>query len=557
MLKIINKNLNILLNIFLWLFILPLLFVLTIIQPDNIFTFNFSDIYINIYFIYFLLWFIFLILFRFLKISNNIIKEELLYSIKFIVFITVLYALSSNTVHHFIIENSWNSNLYFRAYWKVAFFYFALALIISPIVSFIKNNFIRENLLFIRKILWILAFIFTLKHWIEYFSMEYLYHWKYYQDISFFDYVYKKLLDRYDALSWVIVWILMMVLWLTSNKVSVKLFWWKWWKLIQSLVYPTFLLVVIHVALSSRFDKFYIALTLIVVWLRTISYFSQNSVSKTWKTTKYICIPCWYIYDEAAWDPDSWLEPGTKFEDIPDDWYCPVCWVSKADFEPYFDEENDIFGWYLWEVVWYNMLVEDVLELSLKVNDNLEVLRGQYAILLLNDFDWEFSRAYSIVEYKNNIIKFWIKLKDTWRWWRRLKTIKIWDTIKIKWIYWDFVLIDTENPKVFIATWTWLSPIINMISWDLKSKNNKLFFWVQKEKDLFYLDKINNIKNLETYIYLSREEVKWYKYWRIDLSKYDFDINTEFYICWNPALVESNKKYLSEKWFKNVYSEKF
>ncbi|NLZ46712.1 MAG: rubredoxin [Clostridiales bacterium] len=48
---------------------------------------------------------------------------------------------------------------------------------------------------------------------------------------------------------------------------------------------------------------------------------------------KYECTICGYIYDEAVGDPDSGLEAGTKFEDIPDDWTCPLCGVSKDDFE--------------------------------------------------------------------------------------------------------------------------------------------------------------------------------------------------------------------------------
>ncbi len=47
---------------------------------------------------------------------------------------------------------------------------------------------------------------------------------------------------------------------------------------------------------------------------------------------KYICKTCGLIYDEEFGDPDSGLAPGTRFEDIPDDWYCPLCLVSKDDF---------------------------------------------------------------------------------------------------------------------------------------------------------------------------------------------------------------------------------
>ncbi len=48
---------------------------------------------------------------------------------------------------------------------------------------------------------------------------------------------------------------------------------------------------------------------------------------------KYQCGPCGYIYDPAEGDPDSGIAPGTPFEDLPDDWVCPVCGVSKDMFE--------------------------------------------------------------------------------------------------------------------------------------------------------------------------------------------------------------------------------
>ncbi len=51
------------------------------------------------------------------------------------------------------------------------------------------------------------------------------------------------------------------------------------------------------------------------------------------KMKKYRCIPCGYIYDPAVGDPDGGIEPGTAFEDIPDDWQCPICFVSKDEFE--------------------------------------------------------------------------------------------------------------------------------------------------------------------------------------------------------------------------------
>lgn len=46
---------------------------------------------------------------------------------------------------------------------------------------------------------------------------------------------------------------------------------------------------------------------------------------------KYEC-PCGYVYDPEVGDPDGGIAPGTAFEDIPDDWVCPVCGLSKEDF---------------------------------------------------------------------------------------------------------------------------------------------------------------------------------------------------------------------------------
>ena len=48
---------------------------------------------------------------------------------------------------------------------------------------------------------------------------------------------------------------------------------------------------------------------------------------------KYECTVCGYIYDPAEGDPDNGIDPGTKFEDLPDDWVCPVCGATKDQFE--------------------------------------------------------------------------------------------------------------------------------------------------------------------------------------------------------------------------------
>ena len=48
---------------------------------------------------------------------------------------------------------------------------------------------------------------------------------------------------------------------------------------------------------------------------------------------RYVCTACGYVYDPEVGDVDGGIAPGTAFNDIPDDWVCPVCGVSKDMFE--------------------------------------------------------------------------------------------------------------------------------------------------------------------------------------------------------------------------------
>jgi rubredoxin len=51
----------------------------------------------------------------------------------------------------------------------------------------------------------------------------------------------------------------------------------------------------------------------------------------------WICVVCGLVYDPVLGLPEDGIPAGTAFEDIPDDWSCPDCGVSKEDFEPHQD----------------------------------------------------------------------------------------------------------------------------------------------------------------------------------------------------------------------------
>jgi len=65
------------------------------------------------------------------------------------------------------------------------------------------------------------------------------------------------------------------------------------------------------------------------------TYVDQSLLQKkdtTLKYKKFKCPVCGYVYDEENGDPENGIDPGTLFDDLPDDWVCPVCGTEKEDF---------------------------------------------------------------------------------------------------------------------------------------------------------------------------------------------------------------------------------
>jgi len=67
------------------------------------------------------------------------------------------------------------------------------------------------------------------------------------------------------------------------------------------------------------------------------SYNQKNSIPRKKKMTdnnKWVCISCGYIYDPAVGDSSQGIAGGTAFEDIPEQWKCPICYADKDHFDP-------------------------------------------------------------------------------------------------------------------------------------------------------------------------------------------------------------------------------
>ncbi len=66
---------------------------------------------------------------------------------------------------------------------------------------------------------------------------------------------------------------------------------------------------------------------------KTAPSYIEEKKTEAPESGKYRCTVCGWIYDPEIGDPDGGIAPGTPFEQIPDDWVCPVCGAAKSDFE--------------------------------------------------------------------------------------------------------------------------------------------------------------------------------------------------------------------------------
>ena len=69
-----------------------------------------------------------------------------------------------------------------------------------------------------------------------------------------------------------------------------------------------------------------------IVFLTPLTSIIINPKQQTTTMQKYVCDVCGYEYDPAVGDPENGIEPGTAFEDLPEDWVCPLCSVGKDQF---------------------------------------------------------------------------------------------------------------------------------------------------------------------------------------------------------------------------------
>lgn len=348
---------------------------------------------------------------------------------------------------------------------------------------------------------------------------------------------------------------------LTSSKWAMKKMG-KYWKWLHRSVYLIIIFVVAHVVLLKSFlhlEYWPLIILILYFFFKILEWRGiripqkQNVRYPIWK--KWICLPCGYIYDPIIGDEDSGIAPWTEFTDIPDNWRCPDCGVSKSDFVP-FDETNPPVS-FAAKIIEKKFLNPTTIELTIETEEEIPSFPGQYVSFYWNDSEGEFRRSYSIAKRSGKSFTFLIKLMKMGRGARILKEVSLNADIRIAWVFGSFRLQDTQNPKIFIATGTGLSPIYGMITSLNSQIKKKIYFSVALHEDLFYLDELESIQDLESFIHLTREKSEIHREGRIDIDSIMATPETEWYLCGNPGIITEAREKLQKRWFTHVYSEEF
>lgn len=336
------------------------------------------------------------------------------------------------------------------------------------------------------------------------------------------------------------------------------------WKRLHRTVYIVIILTVVHVVLLKWYKEFEVWQVLLLLayfgfkvleW-RGFSFLKRDTPKVYPKWQKWLCIPCGYIYDPSIGRVEDGLKAGTEFSDIPDDWRCPECGVTKADFIPVTDDAKLPIG-YEARIVEKIFLNPVTLKLIIELSSELQSIPGQFATFMWSDSEWEFNRSYSITEHDGNRLAFLIKLTDLGRGARLLRDIAPDTIIRIRGVFGRFILQDTPNPKVFIATGTWLAPIYNMIRALPDGVKKSLYFTVATWAELFYTDELRAIEGLDLHIHTTKEELVSYAYGRVNVDDIVATTDTEWYLCGGPRMVEEATSKLRARGYDKVYSEEF
>lgn len=205
-------------------------------------------------------------------------------------------------------------------------------------------------------------------------------------------------------------------------------------------------------------------------------------------------------------------------------------------------------------------LNDHVIELKLQTK-KLFTQPGQWLFIHYLESKTPLKRAYSIANEEQegdfSIFTFLIKLIPWGLGSERLRLANEQTTFWLEGPNGHFLLKNTTNPKVFLSTGSGLAPCYRLAKEDKSWSQKRFFFSVSYARDLFYVEDIKRLNIPETHISTSREEVDGFEYGRITIDRYVFPSETEFYICWVPAMVKDFLVKLKAKGYMQIFVEAY
>lgn len=224
----------------------------------------------------------------------------------------------------------------YKSFGWTAFSMLVIIAFLRPLSDIFREIKIFQSLISLRRSFWILAAMAALTHGLWYLYTNDLFSLAAFTNSELWAW-------NWLYLYWIIWMFAAIPLLITSNNISVKLFG-KYWKSIQKLMYIMFYAACIHVAIMWNFIWPILAWIFVFIarfiasrWiqfkiLHLIPLFKNMNLIEITKELRK-CNICWYIYNENIWDPNWWIVPWTFFEDVPNDWRCPICGISKYQFK--------------------------------------------------------------------------------------------------------------------------------------------------------------------------------------------------------------------------------
>jgi NAD(P)H-flavin reductase/ferredoxin len=222
---------------------------------------------------------------------------------------------------------------------------------------------------------------------------------------------------------------------------------------------------------------------------------------------------------------------------------CPVQAIELVSDDPSLQ-----IVWHPAQVLEKRLLSDTVMEVRLQTAA-MDFRPGQFVTVRFKDDIGFFNRAYSIVGFKDGALTLCVTLVKGGRGSSFLAGYEVGSEVELTEPKGDFYLRETKNPKVFVGTGTGLAPLVAMME-SCPDVKKTLYFGQRKEKDLFYLDRMAKIPNLEVHTCLDFADDDWTGLrGRVTehFLSYPLTKDTEIYTCGSDPMMKGLQEILKKK----------